>query len=220
MILASINHKGGTGKTIIAQNLAVCYAHAGAKVCIIDADPSQNSMRWFDARGENEPRIPVFANSNHRTIRRTVEDLYNNEDYDTIIIDSPPTLERIAEEIIKVSHVVLIPITPTGGNDIWSTEQIAEEIESISQEKKQVIPTYFVINRLQPNLNVHQMFTEALKQHSKAYNIGILKSRIHLRTVFGKANLYGEGVYENNDKKATTEIVNLANEVQAIFEKL
>ncbi len=220
MIVASINHKGGTGKTIVAQNLAVCYAQSGNKVCIIDADPSQNSMRWFDARGEKEPRIPVFANSSYRTIRRTIEDLYSNEGYDTIIIDSPPSLERIAEEILKISHLVLIPITPTGGNDIWSTEQIAEEIEAISKEKGQTIPSYFILNRLQPNLKVHQMFMEALKQHSKAYKVGIMKSQLHLRTVYGMANLYGQGVYEQSDKKAITEVVNLANEVQTLFEKL
>lgn len=220
MILASINHKGGTGKTIIAQNLAICYANTGNKVCIIDADPSQNSMRWFDARRDKEPRVPVFANTNYRTIRRTIEDLYNNEDYDAIIIDSPPTLERIAEEILMVSHLVLIPITPTGGNDIWSTEQIAEEIERISKEKEQKIPSYFVVNRLQPKLKVHQMFIAALRQHSEVYNIGILESMLHLRTVYGMANLYGTGVYEQQDKKAITEIVNLTNEIQQLFEKL
>lgn len=220
MILASINHKGGTGKSIVAQNLAICAAHLGDKVCIVDADPSQNSMRWFDVRGDKEPRVPVFANHNHRTIRRTVEDLYNKEEYDTIIIDSPPTLEKIASEIIQVSHMVLIPITPTGGNDIWSTEQIAEEIEEIGAIKGQPIPSYFIINRLQPNLKVHQMFMEALKEHSKEYNIGILNSKLHLRTIYGLANLQGQGVYEMSDKKATTEFVNLVNEVQDIFEKI
>jgi chromosome partitioning protein len=220
MILASINHKGGTGKSIIAQNLAICAAHMGDKVCIVDADPSQNSMRWFDVRGEIEPRIPVFANHSHRTIRRTVEDLYTKEKYDTIIIDSPPTLEKIASEIIQVSHLVLIPITPTGGNDIWSTEQIAEEIEQISEEKGQKISAFFVINRLQPKLKVHQMFMAALKEHGKAYNIGTLKSQLHLRTVYGLANLQGQGVYEMRDKKAITEIVNLTNEIQTNFENI
>jgi chromosome partitioning protein len=220
MILASINHKGGTGKTVIAQNLAVCYANTGAKACIVDADPSQNSMRWFDARGDKEPRIPVFSNSNHRTIRRTVEDLYSNEGYDTIIIDSPPSLERIAAEIISLSHIVLIPISPTGGNDIWSTEQIAEEIDRISEEKGQRIPSWFVINRLQPNLKVHQMFIEALREHSRVYKIGILETMLHLRTAYGLANLYGQGVYEQDDSKASAEVVNLTNEIQQLFDKL
>lgn len=220
MILASINHKGGTGKSIIAQNLAICAAHMGEKVCIVDADPSQNSLRWFDVRGDIEPRIPVFANHSHRTIRRTIEDLYTKEEYDTIIIDSPPSLEKIASEIIQISHIVLIPITPTGGNDIWSTEQIAEEIEHISETKGQVIPAYFIINRLQPNLKVHQMFQEALKAHSKEYKIGMMESKLHLRTVYGLANLQGQGVYEMSDPKAKTEIVNLMNELQDNFEKL
>lgn len=220
MILASINHKGGTGKSIIAQNLAVCAAYMGDKVCIVDADPSQNSMRWLDVRNEITPRIPVFANHNHRTIRRTVEDLYTKEEYDTIIIDSPPSLEKIASEIIQVSHMVLIPITPTGGNDIWSTEQIAEEIENISEIKGSPIPSYFTLNRLQPQLKVHKMFMEALKEHSKEYNIGIMESKLHLRTVYGLANLLGQGVYEMDDTKAKTEIVNLMNEIQQYFEKI
>ena len=220
MILASINHKGGTGKSIIAQNLAICAAHMGDKVCIVDADPSQNSMRWFDVRGELEPRVPVFANHSHRTIRRTIEDLYTKEEYDTIIIDSPPSLEKIATEIIQISHIVLIPITPTGGNDIWSTEQIAEEIEHISEEKGQRIPAYFMINRLQPNLKVHQMFQEALKEHSRVYKIDTLESKLHLRTIYGLANLQGQGVYEMTDKKAKSEIVNLTNEIQKIFEEI
>jgi len=156
----------------------------------------------------------------HRTIRRTIEDLYNKEDYDTIIIDSPPSLEKIASEIIQTSHMVLIPITPTGGNDIWSTEQIAEEIEHISATKGKKIPSYFIVNRLQPNLKVHQMFQEALKAHSKEYEIGMMKSKLHLRTVYGLANLQGRGVYEMNDKKAKTEMVNLVNEIQDNFEQI
>lgn len=220
MILASINHKGGTGKTIVAQNLAVCYAVSGSKVCIVDADPSQNSMRWSEARDTKEPRIPVYVNSNHRTIRKTVEDLYTHEGYDTIIIDSPPTLERIAEEILQISHLVLIPITPTGGNDIWSTEQIAELIENISEKKGQPIPAYFLINRLQPNLKVHRIFLRALKEHCKAYNIEILNTMLCLRTAYGLANMNGEAVYEQKGAKAKTEVINLANEVIQLFENL
>lgn len=220
MILASINHKGGTGKSIIAQNLAVCAAHLKDKVCIVDADPSQNSMIWSSVRDKIEPRVPVFANHNWRTIRKTVEDLYTKEGYDTIIIDSPPSLEKIASEIIQVSHMVVIPISPTGGNDIWSTEQIAEEIEHISKEKKQTVPAYFVLNRFQPNLKVHKLFAGALKQHSDAYDIEIMKSSIHLRTAFGYANLQGKGVYECDDAKAKAEIVNLMNEIQDNFEKI
>ena len=94
------------------------------------------------------------------------------------------------------------------------------EIDHISKEKGQTIPSYFVVNRLQPNLKVHQMFLAALENHSRVYDIGILNSKLNLRTVYGMANLYGQGVYEHSDKKAITEIVNLVNEVQQLFEKI
>jgi len=220
MILASINHKGGTGKTIVAQNLAVCYANQGKKTCIVDSDPSQNSVQWFASRPEDQTRIPVFPNQDWKTLRKTVTDLYTNEDYDVIIIDSPPTLERIASEIIQLAHMVLIPISPTGGNDIWSTEQIADSIDHLSQQKGSPIPSYFIINRIQPGFNVHEMFVQALEAHSKTYKIGILDSRLHLRTAFGAANMYGLGVGEYTDPKAKKEVAALAEEVLNIFDKL
>lgn len=220
MIVACINHKGGAGKTITAQNLAICYAHSGYKVCIVDADPSQNSMTWFSTRGDIMPRIPVVANPNFRTIRATVEDLYNNQGYDIVIIDSPPSLERIAEEIILLAHLVIIPVTPTGGNDIWSTEQIAEKIQEMQKVKERAIPSFFAINKYQPHINVHKMFMAALEHHSETYEIKILDTKLNLRSAYGVANIHGQGVYELKDKKAYTEMVNLANEIQTIFDKI
>jgi len=42
MIISISSLKGGVGKSTIAQNLAVCFAHQGYTVCIADAEyPSE-----------------------------------------------------------------------------------------------------------------------------------------------------------------------------------
>lgn len=218
MIIASINHKGGTGKSIVAQNLAVCFAHNDYKVCIVDANSEQNSsVDWFNIRPDSFPRIPAFSNPNARSLRKTVEDLYNHEGYEVVIIDSPPSLSRIAEEILLVSHLVVLPVSTKGANDVWSTEQMAEKIQEMTKEKGREIPSYILLTHHKPNVNLHIEIAEALTHHSKTYNIPILETSLNDRVAYGKANRDGKGVYESSDPKAKAEIISLYNEIHSFL---
>ena len=46
MVISFISYKGGVGKTTCSENVAVCFAHAGRSVCIVDADDSANTVSW------------------------------------------------------------------------------------------------------------------------------------------------------------------------------
>ena len=92
MILSSLSYKGGVGKTTIAQNLAVCLAHSGYKVCILDADSSQNSQSWLGRRSDEHPNVPVYGNTDPKAIKQNIKSLY--DDFEVIIIDSPPALSK------------------------------------------------------------------------------------------------------------------------------
>ena len=84
MILSVTSLKGGVGKSTIAQNLAVCLAHNGYKVCIADADSNQSSLRWSSLRNEELVRIPAFGVP-EKTLGANVKQLA--ADYEIVIID-------------------------------------------------------------------------------------------------------------------------------------
>ncbi|WP_461137387.1 nucleotide-binding protein, partial [Spirosoma terrae] len=55
MIISVTSLKGGVGKSTIAQNLAVCFAHSKYTVCIVDVDTNQSALRWSGLRDEDLP---------------------------------------------------------------------------------------------------------------------------------------------------------------------
>jgi chromosome partitioning protein len=60
IITAVGGQKGGTGKSMVTGNLAVCAARSGARVGIIDTDYSQNTIdKWHIARGSRENVAPI-----------------------------------------------------------------------------------------------------------------------------------------------------------------
>ena len=61
MIISVTSLKGGVGKSTITQNLAVCFAHSGYKVCIADADTNQSALRWSSLRDADLPPVPAFG---------------------------------------------------------------------------------------------------------------------------------------------------------------
>ena len=61
MIISITSLKGGVGKSTISQNVAVCFAHMGYKVAIVDTDLNASSVHWSGMRGEDMPHITVVG---------------------------------------------------------------------------------------------------------------------------------------------------------------
>ena len=202
------NLKGGVGKTTIAQNLAVCFAHMGYKVCIVDTDTNQNSLAWSGVRDENLPEILVVGAIDSKALNKTVDKLHN--DHEIIIIDGTPSLSEMTTRIILASDILLIPILPSG-HDFRAMNQFFERYEQ-AKAFRENIPAYFILNQFSENLNVHQDMKNLLKD----FGMDILKTSLNKRVAYVKTGIEGKGVYESNDEKAKEEMVRLTQEVVEI----
>ncbi len=215
MTISVISYKGGVGKSTVSQNLAVCMAHQGKSVCIIDADKNESSNSWQIQRSADLPGVPVFHAPDKDLLLKYISNSEPNYDY--IIIDCPPAVEEITSRAVAKSHLCLIPVTPTGGSDISATRKFAEHIELLRARLDYNIPARFVINKFNPRINMHKAFMPALEADGEKYSIPLLPTYLGHRTAYGEANMFGCGVVELDDKKAEKEILELFGQINEIL---
>jgi chromosome partitioning protein len=218
MIISSINYKGGVGKTTVAQNLAVSLIRQGYKVCLIDADHTKATTSWADKRDENgvEPSIPCVSLTNPKSFAKQVRAQY--EAYDVLIIDCPPALSPLAVKAMYSSHMLVIPVSTTGGSDVWVSEQLLEKFQEIREAKEDAgddpVQAQLLCNMYRANVTLHTLAAGIVEQLAETYNVGIFDVRIGNRVVYGEANVSGMGVQEyGNDRKAKVEIDRLTTEL-------
>ena len=51
--IATVNHKGGSGKTTTAVSLSAALAETGRRVLLIDLDPQASASAWVSAPTES-----------------------------------------------------------------------------------------------------------------------------------------------------------------------
>src|SRR6476620_11044861 len=52
--------KGGSGKTSASLNLAVCAAHDGLRVAMVDLDRQGTLSRWYERRPNEAPALKLW----------------------------------------------------------------------------------------------------------------------------------------------------------------
>ena len=212
MIISVTSLKGGVGKSTIAQNLAVCFAHSDYKVCIVDADANQSALRWSGHRDESLPAVPVYGLTDGMELSKNVKHL--NQTYEIVIIDGTPSLSQMTSKIILLADLLIIPIQPSG-LDLWATEKFLERYQDAVQQKEEPIPARFLINQNQTT-NLSREVKEVLEET----NIPVFQTSLRTRIAYREAVPKGLAVYEYKDDKAKAEIIELFKELTAVIQKI
>ncbi len=209
MVIAVTNLKGGVGKTTIATNLAVSFAHRQKKVCIVDTDLSQKSaMEWAGNRDEAALRIPVFGVT-EKQLNKEVEAL--RKDYDIVFIDGTPQLSELASRTILASDILIVPLSPSI-YDFRSFENFLNKYSEVKMVKESIgkIEAYVIVNRVNESANVSKEIDEALREHE----LTVLNTRLANRVAYVDSATNGLGVIEYKDPKAKAEMNRLTDEIE------
>ena len=212
MILSVTSLKGGVGKSTVAQNLAVCFAHSGNKVCIVDADANQSALHWSGLREEGLPAVPVYGLTDGMELSKNVKHL--NQSHEIVIIDGTPSLSQVTSKIILLADLLIIPILPSG-LDLWATGKFLERYQDAVEQKEAEIPARFLINQNQTT-NLSRETREILDET----NIPVLATTLRSRIAYREAVVKGLGAFEYKDEKARQEVADLFKELKAIIRKL
>lgn len=206
-LITVAQQKGGAGKTTIAAHLAVALMQKGNKVAIIDIDPQASLTKWHEIRAKNfgEGFTGLhFSNTSGWRINSEIMDLKN--DYDYIVVDSPPHMEIDAKSAIRASDLLLVPMQPSP-TDLWATQA------TIELAKNERIQYFLILNRVTPN---SKLAADILKQLDNPP----LNAYLGNRVAFASCMMDGKCVTEVSPSSvAAQEIKAMALEIEKIFKK-
>ena len=140
--------KGGSGKTTVAQNLAVLAAGEGLRVLALDLDAQATLTKWAARRPAAAPPVETmtirlrdvcvdggarFAEADRRAASAQV-----------VLLDTPPSLDDWPTETLRLlrkSDLVLVP-TSQGVNDL---DSVTEWMATLRRERARAA---FVLNQV------------------------------------------------------------------------
>ena len=203
MIISIVNQKGGVGKTTLAVNLAGGLNAAGKHVRLIDTDPQGSITQW----GSIENGLSIAVDHVPRVLKpRHVKNL--GKGLDTVIIDSPPALEKITVNNISVSDLVIVPVSPSP-LDIWSASDTIDLIRRIMKRNRQIAARLLVYRKI-PGTRIGKEARDALTE----YDLPIFETEITQKIAAVEAMIAGLTVFEYAPRsKSTNEFRSLCNEI-------
>lgn len=204
-IISVLNEKGGTGKSTVATNLATALHRQGLRVVLLDCDPQGTARDWRDASPEGADLPPVLGVDRPQMLASSL----NGINAEIAIIDSPAKAESMSAAIVRVSHVALLVIQPSGA-DLWASGAAVKLIEA-KRSMGGEINAAFLVNRTSGATKLSKLVKSG--EWNTYEGIDKLDASIGNRAVFATAMTDGLSVLDYADAKAK-------EEMQAIIQEL
>jgi len=138
--ISLLAQKGGSGKTTLAECLAVAAVLNGKPAAILDMDPQGTAKSWKQRRGDGDPAvIPVTMASLTDELDRI-----RKAGAAYAFIDTPARLSDWAMEAAKVSDLVIVPSRAT----VKDLERVEASIKLATVYG--VRPVFVVLTQVRP----------------------------------------------------------------------
>lgn len=212
MILVG-GEKGGSGKSCMAQNLAVYFAkHKNAIVLMVDCDPQRTTSDWIQARN-TDPSLPAInCIQLYGKIRNDLLSL--KQHYDYVIVDCGGQDNLALRAAMSVAEHVVIPLRPKR-RDLKTVPHMEDMLSTCKMVNPKMLAS-FVITQC-PALPTQANRILEAKEVCSSYGINVLDSVTYNRNIYDDSEEKGSSVLEiDPDGKAASEIIAIAEELLAM----
>jgi chromosome partitioning protein len=209
MIVLVGGEKGGSGKSCLAQNLAVYLKTNEHDVLLLDADPQGTTTDWIKERNENDNLINIPSVQAAGNIRQTLKDLSGR--YDNIIIDAGGQDSEALRSAMTIATHMLIPFRPKR-RDLKTLPNV-EQMIRLAQAVNPDLLARAIISQC-PALPSQIARILDAKDTCTSFGVETLNAITVNRNIYDDCDEDGCSVleYKPRDKKAAEEIINVANE--------
>jgi chromosome partitioning protein len=210
MILVVGGEKGGSGKSCLAQNLAVFLKLKREQdVLLLDADPQGTTTDWVQERTATGRTPEIHSVQVSGNIRNTLLDLAKR--YQTVVIDAGGQDSEALRSAMTVATHMLMPFRPKR-RDLKTLEH-AEELVKMAKAINPPLQVRAVITQC-PSLPSQWQRVMDAKGVCQSYGIEPLEAVTYHRNVYDDTDEGGLSVLEtDSDAKAQEEITAIAHEL-------
>ena len=202
MILLVGGEKGGSGKSCLAQNIAVCLQHMGKDILMVDADTQGTTSDWAKEREDNPAlkSIPwVQASGN---LRKTLGDLARR--YEILIVDAGGQDSESLRSSMTVATHMLLPFRPKRRD--LKTLVTVEQLVRLARAVNPGLNARAIITQCPTLPSQVQRILDA-KAACKSFELDPLQAITTTRNIYDDADEEGSSVLEvGSDQKAADEI--------------
>ena len=191
--IAVVNQKGGSGKSTIAECLAVASHEAGRASAILDLDPQGTAYAWSKRREAANPPVLSVTAANYRDQWEALREA----GAELVILDTPARLQDTVLNAAAIADLVIVPAKTT----VKDLERIESSVDLATTRGRK--PVVVVFNQVRPQAARSTAATKALR----GMDLTICPVRLGFRVAFEDADLSGETPLETEpDGKAAREI--------------
>lgn len=212
MILVG-GEKGGSGKSCLAQNLAVYFARdKGAIVLMVDCDPQRTTSDWIQARN-TDPSLPAInCIQLYGKIRNDLLSL--KQHYDYVIVDCGGQDNLALRAAMSVAEHVIIPLRPKR-RDLKTVPHMEDMLSTCKMVNPKMLAS-FVITQCPALPTQFNRILEA-KEVCSSYGINVLNAVTYNRNIYDDSEEQGSSVLElEPESKAALEMTAIAEELLAM----
>ena len=197
-----LNTKGGSGKTMLATNLAAYYAKEGRKVALADLDEQASSLAWLDSRPEGLPRITGISGK-EGPVRAP-------RDTDILIFDTPAaSYGRDMGALVRRAQTIIIPVQPSA-TDMRAAGKFVQDLLEVGKVTRREVRLALVANRLRQKGALESLlFSIRMGDDANRTLIDFLErlkipliARLEDSEAYMEADDQGKGIFELRDMKA------------------